>query len=91
MKIFLALILLVFIVGCSAHPKDITSEFKLPPELKDYRVIQLHRDGGAMALYVLVKSNENREVIGTSTSEESSVHTVVIDDKEYIEKGIVDK
>ena len=38
-------------------------------------------------LYVLVKSNENREVIGTMKYDKNPIHTIVIDDVEYVRKN----
>ncbi len=72
--------------GCSGSNKDVTESFNLPAELKDYKVIRL--DSTLHSLYVLVKANtnENREVIGTSTSGKNPIHTIVIDDIEYVRK-----
>lgn len=86
MKILYGLILILMLCGCDAEQSDVTQTFKLPPELKDYKVIKLQQNNTGLALYVLVKTNENREVIGTTTSEKNPVHTIIVDGQEYIRK-----
>jgi hypothetical protein len=85
MKILYGLVLILMLCGCTASNEDVTANFKMPNELSNYKIIRLNSEG-PINLYVLVKTHENREVIGTSTSEKSPIHTVVIDDKEYVEK-----
>jgi len=68
-------------VGCAPSHQDATTDFSLPDELKDYKVIALNR-GDGIRLYVLVKkSGEDRPVIGTMLSTKTPIHTIVIDDK----------
>ena len=75
----------LLLCGCSARYTDVTDTFKMPPELKDYKVITLFN--GDTGLYVLVKrSGEDREVIGTTRPGKGPIHTIVVDGKEYTEK-----
>lgn len=81
------ILLVCLFCGCSASNEDVTSEFKLPKELEDYKVMMLEKEAGT-TLYVLVKKNgEDRNVIGTSNPQGKVInHTIVVDDVEYIRK-----
>jgi hypothetical protein len=84
-------LLMAGVSGCDPEQKDITDNFILPPELKDYKVIRLY--DGFQCLYVLVKNKEDREVIGASTTGKVPVHVVTVDGEEYskIEKIKLEK
>jgi hypothetical protein len=85
--VMLSVMFLCFLVGCSAANEEVTENFSLPSELKEYKIICLS-SGKGMFIYVLVKKeNENREVIGTSQSSgKYQAHTIVVDGEEYIKK-----
>jgi hypothetical protein len=83
----LMLVVFIFICGCSASHEEVTENFSLPPELKDYKIVRLASDTGNH-LYVLVKKDgEDRPVIGTTQSGKSPVHVIVIDGEEYVKKA----
>jgi len=84
--IFIISLFICIFCGCTAKYGNETSSFKLPPELQNYKIISLMSSDGTM-LYVLVKSNENREVIGTMKYDKNPIHTIVIDDVEYVRKN----
>jgi hypothetical protein len=86
-------LLMAGVSGCDPEQKDITDNFILPPELKDYKLIQLFGKGHTSVLYVFVKNKEDREVIGTSTTGKVPVHVVTVDGEEYskIEKIKLEK
>ena len=86
----LAFIVQIFISACDRRGAeiaateariDITSEFKLPPELSGYRVLQLQRRGCA-TLYVLIGSNESRRVIGAVASGKFPAHVIAVNGEE---------
>jgi hypothetical protein len=84
---------LLGLCGCSSSQTDVTEQFKLPPELSEYKIIYLYSETG-QTLYVLVKKNqENREIIGTTHSSKASTHLIVIDGEEYskVEKVKLEK
>jgi hypothetical protein len=84
MKRLIAVLFLVLgLVGCRADYSDETYRWKLPPELKGYRVMTLSSKNGNY-IYVLVKNGvEDREVIGTTVPGKVPRHTVVIDGEAY--------
>lgn len=87
MKKFITIMFTLAFCGCSNSSIDITDCYEMPPELKDYKIIALEREGGLQCLYVLVKKEkEDRPAIGVSTSGKHPVHTIVVDGVEYIKK-----
>lgn len=87
MKLYLIVMMVAFLSGCTASYTDQTESFKLPDELKDYKVVRLE-DDSVRVLYVLIrKTNENRNVIGTTSPQgKTMTHTVVIDGETYIQE-----
>lgn len=85
-------LLMAGVSGCDPEQKDITDNFILPPELKDYKLIQLFGKDTTV-LYIFVKNKEDREVIGASTTGKVPVHVVTVDGEEYskIEKIKLEK
>jgi hypothetical protein len=81
-KVMFAIALGLFMVGCDPEQKDLTDNYILPTELKDYKVIQLFGKDTTI-LYVLVKNKEDREVIGASTTGKNPIHVVTVDGDEY--------
>lgn len=86
MKIkYLIFLIALTLTGCNATYTDRTGDFILPPELSDYKVIQLQAVNDGPTLYVLVKkSGENRPVIGTTNPQgKVTYQTVIIDGVAY--------
>lgn len=84
----LAFLAVCMICGCSASNEDITESFKLPKELQGYKVICMRSDGGTPLYVIVKKGEEDREVIGTTQpAGKYQVHTIVVDDVEYVRKG----
>lgn len=62
-RIFVCLLILTILAGCSASSSNNTSHYQMPPEMKDCKVFRLEGDGLSKTLYVVKCPNSN-----TSTS-----------------------
>lgn len=80
-------VLIAIIGGCSAGVQDQTYQFKLPPELQDYRVINMQSENGVSLFVLIRRTNETRQVIGTTYAQKVPTHTIIIDGDEYVRKS----
>jgi hypothetical protein len=68
------------LTSCVPTNEDVTSKWNLPPELKNYKVIEI-TDSTGITLFVLVKKEgEDRPVIGTTDTGKNPMRIIVIDD-----------
>lgn len=84
---FLIAILLCFIFsGCNPENEDVSDNYSLPIELKDYKVVRLDSSLGNYLYVIVKKQGEDRKVIGTEKGGKNHHPVIVIDGEEYVKK-----
>ena len=83
-RMFLSLVAVSMLFGCTPETEDVTNNYNLPQELKDYKLFKLS-DINGNHLYVMARVNKEKgDVIAITTpSGKTFTHTIIVDGEQY--------